>query len=197
MKKNVIFVVAALVAALFAFKPADTVLKFDSAASNVQWKGYKVTGSHEGTVVVQYGDLKYNDAGALTGIYVKMDMAKMVCTDLDAATGPKLVGHLQADDFFGTTKFPTATFESTKVTARDTKGNYMVVGKLTIKDKTNEVKFYANVADKDGAKVGTGKLTIDRSKFDIKYGSGSFFDGLGDKTIYDEFDITFNIVAKK
>ena len=197
MKKNVVVVLVALVAALFAFKPADSVLKFDTVASNVQWKGYKVTGSHEGTVAVQYGDLKYNDAGALTGIFVKMDMNKMVCTDLDAKMGGNLVGHLQADDFFGVVKFPTATFESTKVTARDTKGNYMVVGKLTIKDKTQEVKFYANVADNAGVKTGTGKLTIDRSKFDIKYGSGSFFDGLGDKTIYDEFDITFNIVAKK
>lgn len=197
MKKTVLFALVAVIATLFAFKPADAVWKFNTTASVAKWKGYKVTGSHEGTVAVQYGDLKINDAGVLTGVYVKMDMTKMICTDLDASTGPKLVGHLQADDFFGTTKYPTAVFESTKVTARDTKGNYMVIGKLTIKDKTQEVKFYANVSDKDGAKVGSGKFTIDRSKFDIKYGSGSFFDGLGDKTIYDEFDFEFGIVANK
>ncbi len=197
MKKTVVFVMVAFVAALFSFKPADAIFKFDTAASNVQWKGYKVTGSHEGTIAVQYGDLKFNDAGVLTSVFVKMDMNKITCTDMAGDMGGKLVGHLQSDDFLGSAKYATSTFESTKVTARDSKGNYMVVGKLTIKDKTQEVKFYTSVTEKDGAKVGTGKLTIDRSKFDIKYGSGSFFDGLGDKTIYDEFDLTFNIVAKK
>jgi polyisoprenoid-binding protein YceI len=197
MKKALIFVSVAFVAALFSFKPAGTIYKFDSAASNVQWKGYKVTGEHTGAIAVQYGDLKYNDAGVLTSVYVKMDMNNITCTDMGADMAGKLVGHLKSDDFLGSANYATSTFESTKVTARDTKGNYMVIGNLTIKNKTQEVKFYANVSDKDGAKVGTGKLTIDRSKFDIKYGSGSFFDGLGDKTIYDEFDLTFNIVAKK
>lgn len=197
MKRLVIFTLTAFVAVLFAFKPADAIYKFDTAASSVQWKGYKVTGQHEGAIAVQYGDLKFNDAGVLTSVYVKMDMNNITCTDMGADMAGKLVGHLKSDDFLGSAKYPTSVFESTKVVARDSKGNYMVVGKLTIKGKTNEVKFYANVSDKDGAKVGTGKLTIDRSLYDIKYGSGSFFDGLGDKTIYDEFDLNFNIVAKK
>lgn len=197
MKKLVVFTLTAFVAVLFAFKPANVVYKFDTAASSVQWKGYKVTGQHEGAVGVQYGDLKFNDAGVLTSVYVKMDMNNITCTDMGADMAGKLVGHLKADDFFGSAKYPTSVFESTKVVATDSKGNYMVVGKLTIKNKTNDVKFYANIADKDGAKVGTGKLTIDRSLYDIKYGSGSFFEGLGDKTIYDEFDLNFNIVAKK
>ena len=39
----------------------------------------------------------------------------------------------------------------------------------------------------------TAKLKIDRTKFDIKYGSASFFDGLKDRAIYDEFDLNVNL----
>ena len=75
--------------------------------------------------------------------------------------------------------------------------NYLVVADLTIKGTTKEVKFAANLAQ-DGAKAtATGKVVIDRTDFDVKYGSGSFFDGLGDRTIYDDFDIAFSLVAKK
>jgi polyisoprenoid-binding protein YceI len=121
----------------------------------------------------------------------------MTCTDLSGEYADKLVGHLKADDFFGTEKFKTSKLVVTKAAPQDTKGNYKVTANLTIKDVTKEVKFFANVADANGTKTTTGKLTIDRGDFGIKYGSGSFFDGLGDKTIYDEFDLTFNVVAVK
>ncbi len=197
--KKVFSLAFATLAVVFmsSFILADMSLKIDSGASNVQWKGYKVTGSHEGKIKIKSGDLKFSDKGILTAATAEIDMNTMTCTDLDEKQGGALLGHLKSDDFFGTSKFGTAKLVTTKVAAQDSKGNYKVTANLTIKETTKEVKFFVNVTDKDGGKAATGKLTIDRSEFNVKYGSGSFFDGLGDKTIYDEFDLTFNIVAKK
>jgi polyisoprenoid-binding protein YceI len=197
--KKVFSLVLAVATVFFmsSFGIGDTTYKVDQSASSVNWKGYKVTGSHEGKIAVRNGGLNFNDKGVLTGGAIEIEMNNMTCTDITGEYADKLLGHLKADDFFGTQKFPVSKLAITKVAPQDTKGNYKVTANLTIKDVTKEVRFFANVADANGSKTATGKLTIDRSDFGIKYGSGSFFEGLGDKTIYDEFDLTFNIVAKK
>jgi len=40
-------------------------------------------------------------------------------------------------------------------------------------------------------------LKLDRTKWDIKYNSGKFFKNLGDKLIYDDFEIEVEVVAEK
>ena len=35
----------------------------------------------------------------------------------------------------------------------------------------------------------TTELTVDRTEYDVKYGSGSLFDNLGDNVIYDDFEL--------
>ncbi|HNM27932.1 MAG TPA: YceI family protein, partial [Saprospiraceae bacterium] len=107
------------------------------------------------------------------------------------------VGHLKSDDFFGVAGHPTSKFVITRAIPQDSKGNYKIIGNLTIKETTKEVKFLANVAEAAGTVTASGKITVDRSEYNVRYGSGSFFDGLGDKTIYDEFDLQVNLVAKK
>jgi polyisoprenoid-binding protein YceI len=101
----------------------------------------------------------------------------------------KLEGHLKSDDFFGVAAHPTATIKFTKVVSRGVAGEYKITANITIKNITKEIKF--NATAKDGTANATIKL--DRSDFDIKYGSGSFFDNLGDKTIYDEFDLAITL----
>jgi polyisoprenoid-binding protein YceI len=198
MKKVLSIAIAALAVLSMSFAIiGDVTYKVNQSASSVTWKGYKVTGSHEGKIAIRNGQFTFNDKGALTGGNIEIEMNNMTCTDLSGEYADKLVGHLKADDFFGTEKFKTSKLVVTKAAPQDTKGNYKVTANLTIKDVTKEVKFFANVADANGTKTTTGKLTIDRGDFGIKYGSGSFFDGLGDKTIYDEFDLTFNVVAVK
>jgi polyisoprenoid-binding protein YceI len=178
-----------------AAKVADTY-NVDTASSTVVWKGYKVTGSHTGTVKIKNGSLTW-DAGKLTGGSFEIDMNSITDTDLDGEYAAKLVGHLKSDDFFGVTKYPTAKLVITKAIPQDTKGNYKLVGNLTIKETTKEIKFMAAVTETSGTITASGKITIDRSEYNVKYGSGSFFDGLGDKTIYDEFDLQVSLVAKK
>ncbi len=155
--------------------------------SKIVWKGYKVTGSHQGTIAIKAGHLNF-DKDKLTGGSFIIDMLTITNTDLEGEYKGKLEGHLKSDDFFGVEKFPTASLIFKKVKSTG-KNSYEVTGDITIKGKTNSVTFdvsiYGNKAN--------ASLKIDRTKFDVRYGSTSFFDGLKDKAIYDEFDLVADL----
>lgn len=185
-----------LLAVLAMAAKVTTTYKVDTQNSNVIWTGYKVTGKHTGTVKIKNGMLT-TDGGVITGGSFEIDINSITNTDMEGEYAGKLVGHLKSDDFLGAASFPTASFVITKAIPQDTKGNYKILGNLTIKGITKEVKFFANAAEANGTINASGKITIDRSEFNMRYGSGSFFDGLGDKTIYDEFDLQVSLVAKK
>ncbi|WP_340076795.1 YceI family protein [Leptobacterium sp. I13] len=155
--------------------------------SKITWKGYKVTGSHEGTVNLKSGHFTF-DEGKLTGGEFVVDMTSLTSTDLSGEYQQKLDGHLKADDFFGVDKHPTAKLVITNVEASG-KNSYEVTGDLTVKGETNPITFDLSVY---GSKA-TSALKIDRTKYGLRYGSGSFFDNLGDKTIYDEFDLVVDL----
>lgn len=168
----------------------------DTEASQVTWKGYKVTGGHEGTIDVKQGNLEFTD-GVLSGGDFSINMASLKATDVSGGTAAKLEGHLKSGDFFGVEKFPTASFVITKVVSRGTPGDYRVTGDLTIKESTETIRFNTKVTEEMGKYTAKADLTIDRTDFDVRYGSGSFIDNLGDKTIYDEFDLGITLVTKK
>lgn len=182
--------------AILAMAAVPSINNVDLTSSTIVWKGYKVTGEHTGYVKLKSGTLDYS-GGKLNGGEFVIDMTSIKCTDLEGEYAGKLEGHLKSDDFFGIATYPTAKYVITKAIPTDTKGNYKIVGNLTIKGTTKEVKFNANVTESGNTVKATGNLKIDRSEYNIKYGSGSFFDGLGDKTIYDEFDLAISLVSKK
>lgn len=162
--------------------------KIDAGKSSVKWVGHKVTGKHEGTVSFKDGALVFK-AGKLTGGGFTIDMNSITVTDITADQGKdKLEGHLKADDFFATDKYPTAKVDFKSI---GTKGNgvYSVTADLTIKGKTSPVKFDLTVGKND-AKT---SFKIDRTKYDVKYKSKSFFQDLGDNVISDEFDVEVNL----
>jgi len=163
----------------------------DTESSTVTWNAYKVTGSHEGTIKLKNGELEF-EGDKLVGGQFTIDMTTIACTGMKGGGAAKLEGHLKSANFFGVEKFPMSTFNITKVVSRGPAGAYKITGDLTIKDKTNQISFNAIL---DGNEA-TASTQIDRSQYDIKYGSGSFFDNLGDKTIYDEFDLTINLISK-
>lgn len=181
----------------FAFTPNNVGegVPVDTNKSVITWKGYKVTGEHAGTLKVKSGDLDFT-AGKLTGGNFVIDMASLAVTDLTGGNAAKLAGHLKSPDFFGTEKFPTARFDIKKVVSRGKAGEYKIIGNITIKETTKEIKFNAVVTENNGVKTAKADITLDRTDFDVRYGSGSFFDNLGDKTIYDEFDFSVNLVVK-
>jgi|TARA_R110001606_G_C15379037_1_gene650257 polyisoprenoid-binding protein YceI len=184
--KTVTFAIIAIVT--LSFTTMETEKKdIKIKNSKVVWKGYKVTGSHEGTINIKSGSLSFND-GKLTGGECSIDMTTLVSTDLTGEYKGKLEGHLKSDDFFGVEKFPTATLIFTDVKVKG-KNSYNITGDLTIKGKTNPVTFEISIY---GSKA-TTSLKIDRTKYGVKYGSTSFFDGLKDKAIYDEFDLVADL----
>lgn len=172
----------------FSFTTLDNVKKeVNPKTSKVTWKGYKVTGSHDGNITIKSGNLIF-DKEVLTGGNFVIDMTTISVTDLEGEYKGKLEGHLKSDDFFGVAKFPSASLNFTKVELIG-KNSYKITGDITIKGKTESISFdlsvYGNKAN--------ASLKIDRTKFDVKYGSTSFFDGLKDKAIYDEFNITVDL----
>lgn len=154
--------------------------------SSVTWKGYKVTGEHEGSISIKSGSLIF-DGSELKGGNFVMDMTSINTTDLQGDYKNKLDGHLKSADFFGVDKHPTASLEITKVDGNN--GKYNVKADLTIKNITQPIEFTMYTK----ANTASAFVKIDRTKFDIKYGSSSFFDDLKDKAIYDEFDLNVNL----
>ena len=162
---------------------ANNTVAVKAGESQVSWKGYKVTGQHEGTIALTEGSLSFADQ-VLTGGSFTVDMTSLVATDLDGEMKGKLEGHLKSDDFFGTETHPTAQLVITQVGV-DAAGGYQVTGDLSIKGITQPVSFPMTVA----ANTATASLKIDRTLYDIRYGSNNFFENLGDKAINNEFDL--------
>jgi polyisoprenoid-binding protein YceI len=195
MKKLVLFLALAIVGFMsFTSKPAPTTFKVDASKSTFKWTGKKVTGSHWGYIKFSEGTVSI-EKGALVGGSFNVDMTSMDVQDLKPGQGAeKLLGHLKTDDFFGTEKFPNATLTIKSATAKG--GNmYDVKADLTIKGTTSEIMFPATVAVTGGALTATASFAVDRTKYGIKYGSGSFFENLGDKAISNEFQVEINLVA--
>lgn len=197
MKKNSLFLALlalVLVGSAFTARFADT-FNVDSKASKITWKGEKVTGFHTGLINISKGSLQV-EAGKLVGGSFEIDMNSITCTDLQGETAGKLVGHLKSGDFFNTAQFGTSLLTIKKVASQG-KDDYKIIADLTIKGITKEIKFPAKLTVSGSEIKGTAAIVIDRSDFDIRYGSGSFFDNLGDKTIYDNFSLNVEISAKK
>lgn len=188
-------IILALAILLPSSEGTQATYKIDTEASKVSWLGKKVTGQHNGTVQLKSGSFEFED-GKLTGGTFTVDMTTIVSEDLEGEWKQKLEGHLKSDDFFGVEQYPNALLVIQKAKAQGG-GKYEVTGDLTIKGKTETITFPAQLTEAGDKVYGLANLTIDRSKFDVRYGSGSFFDDLGDKTIYDNFDLTVNIVASK
>ncbi|SKB67356.1 Polyisoprenoid-binding protein YceI [Salegentibacter holothuriorum] len=190
MKKNVFkgALASTVIVSLLSFTNVNAQeKKIDVKESNIEWEGEKVTGSHEGNINLKDGYFSMEN-GELKGGEFVMDMTSITVTDLEGENKGKLEGHLKSDDFFGVSNYPNAKLVFTSV-AKKGNGTYGVVADLTIKEKTNPITFDLDM-DKNSAST---ELTIDRSKYDVRYGSGSFFDNLGDKTIYDNFELEVDL----
>lgn len=187
MKKTILKGAAASVIILTTLSFTTMTKEIEIKESQVNWTGKKVTGSHNGTIQLKDGHFNVENGNLIGGEFV-MDMTSITVTDLTGDGKQKLEGHLKSDDFFGVENHPTSKLVITRV-AKKNDNTYAVVGDLTIKNETHPVDFDLNWSE-DSA---SAKLTIDRSKYNVRYGSGSFFDNLGDNTIYDNFDLEVNL----
>nr|WP_229238836.1 YceI family protein [Dyadobacter sp. Leaf189] len=193
---GLLFNVAAIADGPGKTKVADKTLKVDTKSSSVTWGAKKVTGTHAGTVPLESGSLVV-DGDKLKGGSFVADIKNLVVTDVtDKDMNGKLTGHLKSDDFFSVEKHPQAKLVISSVTPKGANA-YDVTGKLTIKGITQEVKFPATVKSDAQKVTANAKVTIDRTKYDIKFRSSNFFENLGDKAIDNDFTLDVNLVANK
>jgi polyisoprenoid-binding protein YceI len=184
--KNLKTIAIALFVAVSTIATAQSK-KVDASKSTINWVGKKVTGQHSGTVNIQSGNLIFKGKKLTGGTFV-VDMTSLTATDIKGEYAAKLDGHLKADDFFGTDKYPTSKLVFKKI-ANKGNGVYTVTADLTIKDVTAPVKFDITVK----GDTATTTFKVDRTKYGIKYNSGNFFENLGDKTINDDFELTVSL----
>ncbi len=152
------------------------VYAIDTLNSKAEWKGFKVVKSdntsHIGSLKFESGEVTVKDKKLESGQFV-IDMTSITNEDLkDAEANGKLLGHLKSADFFDTAKFPTASYEITKVTAAAEGSDYNTVldGNLTLKGITKPFNFNANVKlDKGELLIATEPKDISRDEFGIKF----------------------------
>ena len=159
----------------------------DLKKSSFKWKGTKITGFHEGNLNLKSASVKLKENGNLETGKFEIDLNSLTVTDLKGEWAAKFLTHIKSKDFFEVKTYPTA-----KLVINNDNGK-SISGKLTIKGKTNPVRFNYTKSDKGIS----GILKFDRTKFDMIYGSGDFFKGLGDKTIHNEVNLHFNVIIKK
>ncbi|ACU62020.1 YceI family protein [Chitinophaga pinensis] len=161
-----------------------------NAQSNIDWVGKKVTGAHNGTIAIKEGQLSVS-GNQLTGGTFVVDTTSIKILDIaDLATNAQFLGHLVSDDFFSTQQYPEAT-----LVIRSVSGTH-INGDLTIKGITHPVSFDAAITVNGTQLSASGKIIIDRTKYDMRFRSGNFFKDLGDTLIYNDFELSITLTAK-
>tara|TARA_R110002049_G_C9175812_1_gene562628 strand:+ start:7785 stop:8423 length:639 start_codon:yes stop_codon:yes gene_type:complete len=163
----------------------------DIEASTIEWQGFKPAGSHNGTITIENGIINTSN-GSINGGSFLISMNSLKDSENDA----KLENHLKSGDFFDVEKYPSAAFEITGIEKTD--GKTMLSGNLTIKDIKNNITFPVTVNNtNENMTLSSETFSIDRTKWDIKFKSKTFFDELEDKFINDDIEMKVTVKANK
>ena len=167
---------------------SQTSRLIDVENSKIKWVGEELSGkNHYGSLKFKNGSLQLDSGKIISGNFA-VDMNTINVEDLQGGSKQRLEGHLRSDDFFSVEKFSEAIFEiNSSAVVNEDGANQILSGNLTIKGITHPAKLEI---DNNWA----AKLVFDRSKYDVRFRSGNFFQNLGDKLIYDEIVISANIV---
>ena len=170
--------------------------QIQKSSSTVNWTGKKVLGLHTGSINVACGSIELEN-NKINGGEIVIDMTSIIITDIDdPKTNQDFKGHLFNDDFFSVDKFSTSQLTINEGTALGN-NQFQLKGVLTIKDISHPVSFPAKVEVFTDTLHSLGEIVIDRTLYNIRYGSGKFIDNLGDKLIHDDFVLQFKLVAQK
>jgi len=180
---------------------AGLTYRVDPGQSVITWKGSKPLGTHNGRVMLESGSFSVVGEEIKAGTF-KIDMTSIEDLDLEGENKQDLEAHLKGTvegkegDFFNVNKYPHSTFELTSI--RDENGKTLMAGNLTIKDKTNNIEFPITInMEAESIRLKSEPFSIDRTKWDVNYGSKTVFDNLGDKFIDDEMELMVILVANK
>jgi polyisoprenoid-binding protein YceI len=165
------------------------------ASSTVNWTGKKVLGLHTGSINIANGFIEITD-NTISGGEIEIDMTSIVITDIeDKKTHDDFLAHLLGDDFFFIDKFKTAQLSITGSSKIET-NKFKIDGDLVIKDISHPINFISSIEIFTNTLHSLGEVVIDRTLYNIRYGSGKFLDNLGDKLIYDDFVLQFKLVGQ-
>lgn len=167
--------------------------KVSATESTVQWFGEKITGwSHKGLVGIQQGSFNVENKRITAGEFViDMNSLSEVESVMDEKKQSDLIEHLKSPDFFNVDSFPTANFAVVSADENNVTAN------LTIKGITKSITLPYNFhVDGDKAHI-TAEFTINRADWNVRYGSGTFFENLGDDLIKDDIKFKVSLVATK
>ena len=175
---------------------ADTVW-VDMQKSQIEWIGRKVTGEHFGTIGLSESWVTMHGSKLIEG-KLTFDMQSIKNTDIESPEWSiKLENHLKDEDFFHVDSFPHAILEIKKnhTMSQTTKLDsiYWVYADLTIRGITHEISLSYQLKFFESNIIALGSVNIDRTLYNIKYKSGTYFFDLGDKIIYDDFTIKFSV----
>ena len=165
----------------------------DNDNSSIKWTGRELsTKSHYGSLQMKNGSLTVNTDGTINGI-IKIDMTTIDCEDLQGRSKASLERHLRSDDFFSVESHPIATL-TFKSEGGIGAGNKLAFnGDLEIKGISHPISFESEVKSVDPKVTALVDMTFDRSKYNVRFRSGTFFQNLGDKLIYDDIEISVDI----
>lgn len=171
----------------------DGTYQINTTSSQLTWKASKVVGkSHTGTLAIKSGNLIITNSN-LSGGNLLLDMKSMV----DSENTLTLIKHLNSADFFATETYPEANLAITSVARTPEAGLYAVNGDLTLKGKTAPISFNLRLAQSANKVAAVSELKLDRTTWDIRYGSGKFFQNLGDNIIKDEIELSVALEATR
>ena len=165
----------------------------DNDNSSIKWTGRELsTKSHYGSLQMKNGSLTVNTDGTVNGI-IKIDMTTIDCEDLQGRSKASLERHLRSDDFFSVESHPIATL-TFKSEGGIGAGNKLAFnGDLEIKGISHPISFESELKSVDPKVSALADMTFDRSKYNVRFRSGTFFQNLGDKLIYDDIEISVDI----
>lgn len=169
---------------------ADNIYNIETTQSQITWTGREVsTSSHYGTLDFVSGNFEISNGAIVNGEFI-VDMTSINNQDMEGDSKARLEGHLKSDDFFSVESYPTAMIliNSSELISD---GKWNVSADLSIKGFTHPVNFEM-ISSEDGW---SANLVFDRSKYDVRFRSGSFFENLGDKLIYDDIELSVNLTT--
>ena len=184
-------VIIFLLSILIPFSKLDISIQ----ESNIKWKGSKSNGSyHDGLILIKDGFVTIENNIIQTG-EISIDMNSITCTDIQNVQSNKsLISHLKNDDFFSVDKFPYSFLKINRVKHKKD-NDYFIKADLTIKGITHPIEFFANIQITSEGALASGTMIIDRSKYEIKYKSKTWYENIGDRFIHDNFDLHFTLLA--
>ena len=183
-----------------ASKVPDGRYAIDLEKSVFRWTGRNLFNQHNGRIAFSEGYLE-TKFGQLLGGSVTLDMTKMTCSDLkDEKMAAFLISHLESDDFFSVADYPTAGFEMTEVEPLSVVGpgdsNLIVLGSMSLRGVKKALEFKAQEVFLGGQYGLQGRFKIDRTKFGSVYGSGRFFEKLGQHVVNDKVTVSFQLICQ-